>query len=1236
VSLKLCGWGLILLYALFCPVSRAQTPGSWHSEKGFRWAELDVPKTGKTRFTLLNPAETGVTFTNRLEEWEGAANRVLYNGSGVAVGDFDNDGLPDIFLTGLNSPNALFKNLGHWKFKDVTKEAGLAFTNKYYRGTVFADINGDGFLDLLIATTGQGVLYFENDGKGHFTDKTQSAGTGSKSGSVTLALADVDGNGTLDLYVANNRSEDIRDRGQVDIGMVRGKLAIPPWFRDRLLIVNGQLFEFGEPDQLFLNDGKGHFTAASWTNGMFLNEEGIALSEPPRDWGLTATFRDMNGDGAPDLYVCNDYWTPDRIWMNDGHGHFRAIPRLALRNTSASSMGVDFADLDRDGHYDFLVVDMLSRDTALRKRQTLAQTPMGSAIGAIDNRPQFMRNTLFHNLGDGMFEEIANFAGVPASEWSWSPVFIDVDLDGYEDLLITTGHAKDVQDIDAANQMKGRQPNFNGVTNAAERQRIFTQQKLLNGRLYPRLDTPIVAFHNLKNLRFEEVTSSWGTGQPGIHHGMALADFDNDGDLDFVVNNLGGVAGIYRNETVAPRVAVRLRGLAPNTQGIGATVKLLNGAIPMQSQEVVSGGRYMSGFDPMLTFAAGTSQGGMSIEVRWRSGKSTVVRDVGPNRIYEIDESSSAPMASSAKPSLKPIFRDVSERLTATHHDEPFDDFERQPFLPKKLSQLGPGLAWYDVDHDGWDDLILGSGRGGKLAVFRNDQKGCFARLHEPPLDQVVTRDQSGVVAWSRPNGEVVILAGSANYEDGLDVGSVVRQFDLGAKALVDQLPGQASTSGPLALGDIDGDGDLDLFVGGRCLPGRYPEPASSMLFRNENGRWVADAANNRVLQSVGLVSGAVWSDLDGDGFPELILACEWGPVRVFKNNAGKLAEITTELGLAKQTGWWAGVTTADLDGDGRPDIIASNWGLNSPYRASAEKPLRLCYADFAGRGTVDLIETEYDWGTGALVPSRNMNALSSIIPSLPDRFATHKAYSAASLDAVLGEQKSQVHSVEAVMLSSMIFLNRTNRFDPVDLPREAQLAPAFAVTVADFDGDGAEDVFLSQNFFATQPELPRLDAGRGLLLRGKGTGQFEALSAEQSGLRIYGEQRAAVAGDFNHDGRVDLAVSQNGASTRLFENATAKPGIRIRLNAGPGNPFGVGAALRLVFQGGRMGPLREIRAGSGYWSQDSAIQVMSVPEEPTAVWVRWPGGKITTSPVGGGARELQIDSKGQSSTITP
>jgi hypothetical protein len=1219
------------MVALF--LSLAAAAQSWQSGAGYHFRALENLSAAEPGFTAVPPLQTGVWFTNLLPQNRHVTNTILPSGSGVAAGDIDGDGWCDLFFAGLAGGSRLYRNLGGWRFEDVTKRVGVACPDLDATGATFADLDGDGDLDLIVNSIGGGTRVFLGNAQGQFTP---SAGVlNLDRGGMSLALADADGDGDLDLYLANYRITTLMDSpgtrfsarmvdGQPVVTMVDGRpLTDPEWtnrFRFTVEMGEGGRVRFaheelGQPDVLYLNDGQGRFQAVPWTEGAFVDEEGRPLPQPPFDWGLSVMFRDLTGDGHPDLYVCNDFRSPDRFWINDGAGRFRAASRLTLRQTCLSAMCMDVADLDADGFDDFMVVDMLSRD----HRRRLTQRNMVHAellqTAQITGRPQNPRNMLFMNRGDGSYAEVAQLAGLEATEWSWGLAFLDVDLDGFPDLLVPNGFERDNMNVEAQNR----------INQARARGRLPNREELVLRRMFPRLTTPNLAFRNLGGFRFSEVSEAWGFNAPAISQGLCLADLDNDGDLDVVLNNMNSVASLYRNHSPAPRIAVRLSGRPPNTQGVGARLRLLSN-LPSQSHEVTCGGRYLSGDDTVRVFAVGPGTGPISLEVRWRSGAMTMITNVQRNCLYEAREPDAAirppPRVSSV---VHPLFNAVDRLLDHVHHDDPFDDFVRQPLLPKRLSQLGPGACWWDINGDGADDLLLGSGAGGALALYENDGQGRFRRLSGAPWNQDATQDQTSIVAWNHG----AVLVGTDSYEDAPTESAAVSEYRAGQPRRVAVVHKWDSSAGPMALADYSGDGHPGLFVGGRVLPGRYPAAASSRFYRYQAGEWQLDEPNSKGLREVGLVSGAVWSDLDGDGWPELVLACEWGPLRVFRNERGSLREMTQELGLDRYLGWWHGVTAGDFDGDGKMDLAASNWGRNSKYESYRQQPLRLYYSDLDGSGTLELIEAQFEPSMSAYVPIRMIDTVAKSIPLLALRYPTHQSWAEASIQDILAGLGDSMAFVEANWLESTVFLNRPGQFEARILPFDAQLAPAFGLCVSDFNGDGLEDLFMSQNFFAVQWETSRYDAGRGLCLLGDGQGGFRAMPAQESGIEVYGEQRGAAVADFDRDGRTDLVVTQNSAETRLFRNVGGRPGLRVRLRGPEANPHGIGAVLRLKW-GDKTGPAREIHAGSGYWSQDSVVQVLSAPEPPTALWIRWPGGVATTVAVPPDAREVSVYSDGR------
>ena len=1191
----------------------------WAQDRGHRLAKLTVTPSERNGFQLLAGRRTGVEFANRLTRQLVAKNRNLANGSGVAIGDVDGDDLPDVYLCGLQVDNRLYRNLGDWTFEDVTIRSGVACSRQYSTGALLADVDGDSDNDLLVTGLAKGTRLFLNDGSGRFTEKTGS-GLFPKLGATSMSMADIDSDGDLDLYVANYRTTNYKDRPpgvNVEVKQENGRVVVTPANRFVALKTRRKdgvhLVELGEPDFLYENLGSGRFRAVNWTSGRFLNTDGNALVKPPMDWGLSVIMRDVNGDMLPDIYVCNDFfYSVDKFWINQGDGVFQQAGSEVVRNFSMSSMSVDFADFNRDGHDDFFVADMLSMRSEFRQTQraNVLSDELNLPITDARFQPEFSRNTLQLNRGDNSYAEIAQLAGVHASEWTWSSRFLDVDLDGYEDLIMTTGNESDVLDADM----------MSIVANSPR----TSESHLQNMMRFPRLETPNLIFRNNGNLTFEEKGAAWGFGQVGISHGMAAGDLDNDGDLDLVVNNLNAPVFLLENIGDGNRVVFRLKGKAPNTSGIGAMITLKSGKFH-QKQTVIAGGRYLSGDQPFCVFGIPNPGSALSAEIKWPDGSFSEIQRITPNTVYEVSQSGAKFRSYEVPNRTQPLFEDASSRLKAAHVENPQNNPTPGSLTRAGLSELGPGVSAVDVDGDSFDELFVGASKGGKilglkLAQALQNKSVTVTRLAWGG-DSKLIRDTASILAYKPPSSGLALLAALSNYEDGLAIGSALNSVS--SKSTREVLAASPDSAGSVSMADIDGDGDLDLFVGGRA---RRNDPflsvSSALYVASSEG--FAPTTGGEVFEGIGAVSGSVFSDIDNDNDPDLILGRQWNSPLVFVNDNGRFIDQTVQWGLSGFHGLWNGVTTGDFNSDGRMDLLMTNAGRNSKYREYLAREIWLHVADFNQDGIVEGVESVWDPFLGKRVPLRDRQTLAAVLPWIAGLFQTHRAFAQADIGTILEPAGTPAVILKLNTLDTTLFLNDGGSFEKADLPVEAQFAPAFGCSVADFDGDGNDDVYLAQNLFNVESETSRHDAGLGLVMAGDGRGGFRAMSATESGVANLGQARGCAVSDFNGDGRVDIVTAQNNGRVKLHLNSTGKPGIRVLLTSGGDNPQAVGASIRLE-QNGSLGPRREIRLGSGYWSQDSLVQLFVVGETQARLQINWPDSSVATVLVPRDAKTIKI-----------
>lgn len=1155
--------GLAIPAAIFANVTTSQL------------APQSVP-TGETLFAKLEPSETGLSGKNtyadpamwgeKYGEFQGGAV-----GTGLAAGDIDGDGLVDLYAVTKTGANRLFKQVSPLRFEDIAAEAGVLGGDSWGTGSTFADIDNDGDLDLYVCQFDAPNLLYINDGHGHFTESGQSAGIAVQSGSVVGAFEDYDRDGDLDLFLLTN-------------------------------VLNSISNPEGEPDYLFQNQG----------NGTFKDVTAAAKIGDDRGKGHSATWWDADGDGWSDLYISNDFEAPDHLYKNNGDGTFTDITDIALPHTAWYSMGSDFGDINNDGRLDLLTADM-ANTTHFKSKVTMGD--MGGWVDFFDAQvtPQYMKNAVFLNSGTHRFMEVAKMTGLSSTDWTWSTRFEDFDNDGWVDLHVTNGMVRSFTDSDMINKIKSLQ---------SKRQIIALVKNS------PILKEKNLAFRNdgADTLHFSKVTKDWGLEHEGVSFGSVSADFDNDGDLDLVYANYEDELSFYRNDSQGNALVIELSGKRSNSHGVGAQV-FVHSSQGTQVRKITVARGVLSSSEPIAHFGLGQDKEAKQVSIRWPSGETQTLENVPAGSRLRIEEPATGAVALAAKKietTVSGIFSESSRELGLDfkHTEEVFDDMVRQPLLPHKLNTIGGGIAIGDADSDGDSDIYFSGAAGQTGSLYLNDGNGHYAADTRPqpwsdkkPSEEMaplwIDANQDGMLDLYISSGGVEAEAGDATLADTLYLNSGDGLF---VETDPDRYPRPSESNSVVAAADYDRDGDLDLFIGGRVIPGEYPKSPHSSLLRNDAGSYIdvtQDLAPD--LVEAGMVSSAIWTDANGDSILDLLVVAELEAPRLMINREGRFVDETAAAGLADLKGWWNSIASADVDNDGDIDYVLGNLGLNTKYKASLEHPFKIFFNDFEGTGKCNIVEAKFEGET--LLPVRGRSCSSRAMPSLATKFPTFHDFGAATLDSVYSTDKLQTSLVkEATELGNgILFNNGSGHFTFRRLPRIAQTAPVYGIAAADFNGDGNIDLALAQNFNGPQVETGRYDGAIGLLLLGNGDGSFRGTEAGESGILIEDEARGVAVADFNEDGWPDLLVSRPNNTALAYLNSAAgkKTAVALTLETlDAGNRSGYGARVVVQFAD-KSSRVYELSSNSGYLSQsESAIFIAyDKPGRPVSAKITWPDG---------------------------
>ncbi len=1120
--------GLLFAVASACGAPNQPVVAAGIEKQPLREVVGDPEGSGAPRFRMVPPSESGLSFANRLHR----ENRYTFltNGAGLAVGDYDGDGMLDVYMVSQDGPNQLFRQVAPLKFEDVTAPAGRVDGGEAWgAGATFADVDGDGDLDLYVCNIEAKNLLYENQGDGTFVETGAKFGLDIVAASTMAAFADYDRDGKLDLYLLTNRALHPRwaltpevlnafrppaDTARSPADMVptvaqleqlkqllaagNGNEALPSVLAEHFFMFHGRDYTAGQPDILLRQVG-GRFVDVTTSAG--IEDQGM---------GLSATWCDYDNDGYPDLYVANDLESPDTLYHNERNGSFRNVTKEVLPHTAYYGMGSDAADVDGDGYFDFLVADM-SMTTHESAKVLMGDMRAQRPVLMHADPPQVMRNALLLNTGMGKFQEAGNLAGLASTDWTWSVLFGDLDHDTRVDLFATNGIAR--FDLDPDLMLR-----VNELWAQGQRQAAIAV--IQNVAAVPEKN---LALRNGSDLSFAKMGSAWGLDLEAVSHGAALADFDGDGDLDVLVNNFEAPATLYENRTTdGNSIIVRLRGQRSERFGVGARVvaQLPNGQRIVRELTLSRG--YLSGQAPELHFGLGDAAT-VHLSVYWPSGHVQQFEDLETHARYVITESGEEPppIDGESQGSVQPPLFVPGKTLPFTHRENEFDEYAAQPLLPAQVSRLGPALA------AAGNYVFVGGAhqQAGALFVRTADQ---WQRVAGPWQEHASHEDVGACLFDADGDGDVDLFVSSGGSE--VEAGHVqlrdrFYRNDDGTFVRDDSVfPDVRESSGRVIAADFDGDSDLDLLVAGRIVPGAYPDAPATHLYRNDDGKFT-DVTEQvaPALLTAGMVTDALFTDADGDGKLDLLVAAHWQPIRLLHNDGEQFVDVTEQAGLAPAKGWWNALCACDVDGDGDLDYLAGNQGWNTKYSASSQKPARLYFGDFDDDGRRDLVEAKYEGDR--LLPVRGRSCSSGAMPMIAKKFPTYRQFAQSLLTDIYTEEKlATCGEVTATQLASCLLRNDgKGTFTIEPLPRRAQIAPINAmVLVGDF-------IVCAQNNFSPEPETGRHDGGTGLVLRRTPEG-LEAVPPHMHGITMFGDCRNL------------LALPDSTPTTILFGMQNAKP----------------------------------------------------------------------------------------------